>query len=1492
MRKVPTIRELRARFTAQAEGMKAVARSVKKELQSIGETSEKSVRKTNKSFGDLNNTLDDLEKKLDKAGDSKKFESLRWTIRDARNEIAQFGKVSESTLFRLQKQIRSNEADIKNFTDITSDGFDDIVLSIESANEKSKQLNIVLDDTEDKFIDVQQEVKETDDGLEKLRETVMDVTTILRALQLSLAGLALGAPPAIASITTAAGGLVSSFTAAGAGVAGFAAVAIPNLTQIFEAYEDINKAQEKYQEATTEKEKAKALEDLQVAYRGLSDEQRRAVESLLEFRDYFESLRQEFEKPVLNLFVQGLQTAKTLLELFKPVIDVSIEAINNLMASLDQALQTKDVESFFGFLTSRAGPAIEAWGQSFGNVMLGVMHLIMAFDEQAVQMQNSILGLTQRFAEWSASLKDSEGFKEFIEYSNRNTPILLGLLNNLWNILKNVSVFLAPLGEVFLELLSYVTEFLELVTKGLATLAQWEGFIPVVMGLTSAFLALKASMMFSNVLSWITGLLNPMTRALVLTQLWTKAQAVLNATLFANPIGLITALIVGLGVTLVTAYKKSETFRNVVNNAFASIRNAAQVAFEYIKSISISVWDGLTQGASTIGSKIISGFNTAKQTVTGYVSKFGEEITEFFGQGLTEKARNVVQGFIEQLKAGFSSFGGIVSLITPTLTAIGLSLMGITGPIGIVITAIVSFIGMLYRLSKTNEDVRNALSNIWASLKTIFSSVITALQPIIDVFAQSFSQMARELGPEFQKTGQIIAQSISELEPSLVQLMEAFGELFATIAQIIPDLLPIFSQLLQGWIQVSGTLLSSIIQIATSVLPMLVQAFQQIFPMVLSVVQAILPIAVQLILSLIPVILQLAQAVIPLILQSVQMVFPIVLQIIQAVLPIIIALFRTIIPIITEIAKVLIPLILQVVQSVFPVVLSIIQTVIPIVIQLLRMTATIITTVLIPAIRFILQVVQAVFPVIMSVIKNGINIITNIIKLFTSILKADWKSAWDAVKNILSSAWNIIKSIFSGLFNTVSSFVSKIWQNITNGWNIAKDKTAEIFNNIRNKVRDTFNEIVGWAKGLPGRIGDGIKSMSKKAVDGATELTNRLLKGLGKGVNGVIRGVNWVLGKIGVDSKIPEWKVPQYKKGTEGHPGGLAIVGDGKKKELIITPDGQVALSPATDTLVNLPEGTKVLSGDDTQKLINAGIIPAYKKGNISLSDIWDMITNPTKLFTKILKKFGIKTPDFPGILKDFGNGIFNKIKDAFLKFLKDKLPKFDFGGGNISENVKKWIAQAITITKVPASWARPLAIIAMKESGGNPRAINNWDINAKRGIASRGLMQTIPPTFNAYKLPGYNDIWNPVHNAIAAIRYIIARYGTVFNVPGIKSMARGGSYRGFFQGARVAVKQLAWIAEKGPEYIIPADGSQRSFDLWYQAGLEIGALRENTDESQIARVDQRVIDLLQQIARGIEQGFNAQIIMNDREVGRMIEPHVTEIQRLNERINKEFRGR
>lgn len=90
------------------------------------------------------------------------------------------------------------------------------------------------------------------------------------------------------------------------------------------------------------------------------------------------------------------------------------------------------------------------------------------------------------------------------------------------------------------------------------------------------------------------------------------------------------------------------------------------------------------------------------------------------------------------------------------------------------------------------------------------------------------------------------------------------------------------------------------------------------------------------------------------------------------------------------------------------------------------------------------------------------------------------------------------------------------------------------------------------------------------------------------------------------------------------------------------------------------------------------------------------------------------------------------------------------------------WIAEALRVMDLPQSLAPAVKKIIMKESTGNPKAINNWDANARRGTPSQGLMQTIPSTFRKFVHPSLagKPITHPVANITAGVRYMIATYG------------------------------------------------------------------------------------------------------------------------------------
>lgn len=127
--------------------------------------------------------------------------------------------------------------------------------------------------------------------------------------------------------------------------------------------------------------------------------------------------------------------------------------------------------------------------------------------------------------------------------------------------------------------------------------------------------------------------------------------------------------------------------------------------------------------------------------------------------------------------------------------------------------------------------------------------------------------------------------------------------------------------------------------------------------------------------------------------------------------------------------------------------------------------------------------------------------------------------------------------------------------------------------------------------------------------------------------------------------------------------------------------------------------------------------------------------------------------------------------QEQLQQFLQPLPPTFpELGAQSYPDNLDGWIRNALDILGrhgIPASY-EGIHRTAMRESGGDPHAINTWDSNAAAGIPSKGLMQVIDPTFNAYHVDGTSwDIYDPVANIAAACNYAAARYGSIDNVAG-----------------------------------------------------------------------------------------------------------------------------
>lgn len=150
-------------------------------------------------------------------------------------------------------------------------------------------------------------------------------------------------------------------------------------------------------------------------------------------------------------------------------------------------------------------------------------------------------------------------------------------------------------------------------------------------------------------------------------------------------------------------------------------------------------------------------------------------------------------------------------------------------------------------------------------------------------------------------------------------------------------------------------------------------------------------------------------------------------------------------------------------------------------------------------------------------------------------------------------------------------------------------------------------------------------------------------------------------------------------------------------------------------------------------------------------------------------------------------------------------------GSASASPAILAAIRQAMGIVGVPASWLGPLLTLISRESSFNPNAYNSI-------LGATGLMQTIPSTFAAYALPGHGNIRSPLDNVIAGLRYILSRYGSIFNVGQATSPTptRGYSYGGIVE--RDGLYRLAEGNRR--EAILPLDNPGRTNEILRRLGL------------------------------------------------------------------------
>lgn len=401
---------------------------------------------------------------------------------------------------------------------------------------------------------------------------------------------------------------------------------------------------------------------------------------------------------------------------------------------------------------------------------------------------------------------------------------------------------------------------------------------------------------------------------------------------------------------------------------------------------------------------------------------------------------------------------------------------------------------------------------------------------------------------------------------------------------------------------------------------------------------------------------------------------------------------------------------------------------------------------------------------------------------------------------IANSFGNSLTKTLKKVAQNIPTFFSTAWVGITTVFSVAPAYFSLTFTSAYSMIKLAFQPMNTWFHKKwddTKAVFKDVKSFFKSAFDSAYQaitsafsgisvffrrVANNIVNPIESAVNGAIKGMNWILDEVGSSKNLSFWTAPNFATGSNGVPQDtLGVVNDQPGaiyKELIVPPSGKPFIPEGRNVMLPLEKGTKIMPAKQTKAFMSgmphfAGGIgdffgKSWKSASSYTGSILDYLQKPKELLQIAADKF-TSTAIWDGVFGTMAAYTSKTLVDNSVEFVKSLFDKMMTVNYNPSAGVEQWrnlAAKALQMTKQYSAANLNLLLYQMQtESGGNPKAINNWDINAKNGTPSKGLMQVIDPTFKAYAYPGYDkNIYDPLSNMLAAIRYTVSRYGSLSN--------------------------------------------------------------------------------------------------------------------------------
>lgn len=710
--------------------------------------------------------------------------------------------------------------------------------------------------------------------------------------------------------------------------------------------------------------------------------------------------------------------------------------------------------------------------------------------------------------------------------------------------------------------------------KGLLDIV--ELLAPAFIAATGAYVGFKTALALGTLISFvgkIYGVITALGSMVSMFGVSGTAYALLSAIIPAGltVFQLLSGVIGAAVAAFIYFYKTSETFRNGINKTIEVVKSGLIKSFEYLKGVFISILPTLQKVADTVGNYLVKGFqkvvevgsaiasvavpaffnfvDAVKRIVSSGIERFGSTLSQIGSvlSGIFSSGIELAGNLLEKFGGAFGKVGGAVSLVIGILTKVAIAALGLTGPFGLAVSLIISFIsawaktgdfsadGITKVFDQLSETISNVADSISQYLPQIIESITSVVTSIVDKIVEMLPQLTEiaiqliqtltdaivtylpkliEIATKIITT---IVQGISLALPALLlAATEIITKLISAFAELLPKIIEVGTNLLTMLIQGIVAALPTIIEVVIQIINTLIDGFLTVLPMLLEVGLQIITSLVNAIITALPQLVEASTVIVTTLLTTIIEALPtlisagiqMLMALIGGIISILPLLINAAIQITMALISALISALPQIIAAGIQLLLALIQGIISILPQLVAAAIQITIALVNALISALPQLISAGIKLIVALVDGVISVLPQLVSAAIQLMAALFKALVSAIPQLLSAGVQLINALIRGILSLLGQLLSAGARLITGLLSTIAQFLGQMVNAGANLIRNLVSGILS----VIGSVTSAISNIGNSIIDTLSgidlfEIGSNIIQGLINGIGSMVGAV-------------------------------------------------------------------------------------------------------------------------------------------------------------------------------------------------------------------------------------------------------------------------------------------------------------------------------------------------------------------------------------------------